>query len=294
MPYFLRYNTDSQEVPLGHFVDSTDGNTEETGLSIANTDIKLHKAGATTLASKHSGGGTHMSNGIYYAVFDATDTNTKGPMVAFVHVSGALAVRLECFVLDPVIYDALIGSDMLQADVQQIAGSSVSTTTAQLGVNVVKIENADATDQIRDSVVDDATRIDASALNTLSGHDPGETIMGATDLGTGGGLTSLASAANMSTLLSRIVGTLASGTHQPQSGDAYARLGTPAGASVSADIATISTIVALVNNWIQGKLEFQDDTPSVGYITMKLYDTGDSLLKTWVITKSSGNRAKAT
>jgi hypothetical protein len=27
---------------------------------------------------------------------------------------------------------------------------------------------------------------------------------------------------------------------------------------------------------------------------MKLYDTGDSLLKTWVFTKSSGNRAKAT
>lgn len=45
--------------------------------------------------------------------------------------------------------------------------------------------------------MDDATRIDASALNTLSGHDPGETIMGATDLGTGSGLTSLATAAEL-------------------------------------------------------------------------------------------------
>lgn len=43
------------------------------------------------------------------------------------------------------------------------------------------VEGSDATNQIRDSVVDDSTRIDASALNTLSGHDPGETIMGATD-----------------------------------------------------------------------------------------------------------------
>lgn len=41
------------------------------------------------------------------------------------------------------------------------------------------------------------------------------------------------------TLLSRIVGTLASGTHNAQSGDAYARLGAPAGASVSADVAAI-------------------------------------------------------
>lgn len=46
-------------------------------------------------------------------------------------------------------------------------------------------------------IVSDATRITAVALNTLSGHDPGETIMGATDLGTGSGLTSLASAANL-------------------------------------------------------------------------------------------------
>jgi hypothetical protein len=38
-------------------------------------------------------------------------------------------------------------------------------------------------------------------------------------------LTSYADSAGVTTLLSRIVGTLASGTHQPQSGDAYARIG---------------------------------------------------------------------
>ncbi len=36
-------------------------------------------------------------------------------------------------------------------------------------VNVTQIEGSDPTDQIRDSVVDDATRIDASALNTATG-----------------------------------------------------------------------------------------------------------------------------
>lgn len=40
-------------------------------------------------------------------------------------------------------------------------------------------------------------------------------------------------------LVDRIVGTLATGTHQPQSGDGFARLGAPAGASVSADIAAV-------------------------------------------------------
>ncbi len=197
MPYFLRYNTDSQEVPLGYFVDSSDGNTEETGLSIANTAIKLHKAGATSLANKNSGGATHMANGIYYVVLDATDTNTKGPMVIFVHVSGALAVRLECFVLDPVVYDSMIGSDLLQADVQQISGSAVSTSTAQLGVNTVNIGGSAAAGVITGAVLSDSTKIGGANLNTLASHDPGETIMGATDLGTGSGLTSLASASEL-------------------------------------------------------------------------------------------------
>jgi hypothetical protein len=102
----LRLSTASQEVPLGYFVDSTDGNTEEGALTIANTDIKLWKSGATTLANKNSGGATHISNGIYYAVLDATDTNTLGPMVIFVHIAGALTVRLECEVLPVLLYDA--------------------------------------------------------------------------------------------------------------------------------------------------------------------------------------------
>ncbi len=44
-------------------------------------------------------------------------------------------------------------------------------------------------------------------------------------------------------LASKVVGTLASGTHNPQSGDSYARLGAPAGASTSADIAAVLAAV---------------------------------------------------
>lgn len=106
----LRQSTASQEIPLGYFVDSTDGNTEETALSIANTDIKIWKTGATTLANKNSGGATHISNGVYYAVLDATDTDTIGPLRVFVHVSGALPVKVDCTVLDEAIYDQMFGT----------------------------------------------------------------------------------------------------------------------------------------------------------------------------------------
>jgi hypothetical protein len=125
----LRLSTASQEIPLGYFLDSTDGDTEETGLSIANTDIKLWKSGATTLANKNSGGATHISNGIYYAVLDATDTGTLGPMVVFVHVAGALAVRLECCVYPTNVYDALVaGTDWLPVTSLQ-ADFSISGAT---------------------------------------------------------------------------------------------------------------------------------------------------------------------
>lgn len=105
---FLRQSTASQEVLLGPFVDSTDGVTAETGLTIANTDIKVHKAGATTLANKNSGGATHISNGNYYAVFDATDTDTVGSGAIVVQVFGALAVRHNFTVLPATVYDAFI------------------------------------------------------------------------------------------------------------------------------------------------------------------------------------------
>lgn len=116
MTISLKQSTASQEIPLGYFVDSTDGNTEETALSIANTDIKLWKAGATTLANKNSGGATHISNGVYYAVLDATDTDTLGPLVIFVHVAGALPVRVECQVMLANVYEALVaGTEWLEA-----------------------------------------------------------------------------------------------------------------------------------------------------------------------------------
>lgn len=112
----LKQATASQEVPLGYFLDSTDGNTEETGLTIANTDIKLWKAGATSLANKNSGGATHMANGLYYAVLDATDTDTLGPLVIFVHVAGALPIRLECQVMLANVYESLVaGTEWLEA-----------------------------------------------------------------------------------------------------------------------------------------------------------------------------------
>lgn len=163
---FLRQSTASQEVILGPFLDDTDGKTAETGLTIANTDIKIWKTGGTTESDKNSGGATHIASGRYYAVLDATDTNTIGPLEVNVHVSGALPVKVRCCVLDEAVYDVMFGttspstyaggdtsgvttllsrigssltitSGRVNADVTHIATAAVNTNSAQLGVNVV-------------------------------------------------------------------------------------------------------------------------------------------------------------
>lgn len=131
----LRQSTASQEISLGQFLDDTDGNTEENGLTIANTDIKLRKSGATTLANKNSGGATNISNGVYTATLDATDTDTAGELEIYVHVAGALAVKVTFNVLTQTAYDAKYtgtffnydpATDSVLADVVSISGGSTA------------------------------------------------------------------------------------------------------------------------------------------------------------------------
>lgn len=158
----LRQSTASQEIPLGYFVDSTDGNTEKTGLTIANTDIKIWKTGATTLANKNSGGATHISNGIYYAVLDATDTDTIGPLVIFVHVSGALAVRLECNVLDEAVYDVKYGTT---APSTFAAGGNVNTSTISNNAITAASIASDAVTEIQSGL----STLDAAGVRSAVG-----------------------------------------------------------------------------------------------------------------------------
>lgn len=171
MTIYLKQSTASQEIPLGYFLDSVDGNTEETGLTINASDIKLWKAGATTLANKNSGGATHISNGVYYAVLDATDTDTLGSLVIFVHVAGALSVRLECVVLAANVYDSFIGNtDTLDVQVTGIgAGVITATSIASDAITAAKI----ATDAIdADALKADAATEIANAVATVASGSP--------------------------------------------------------------------------------------------------------------------------
>jgi hypothetical protein len=131
---FLKQSTTSQEILLGPFLDDTDGKTAETGLTIANTDIKLWKSGGTTESNKNSGGATHIASGRYYAVLDATDTDTVGLLEVSVSVSGALPVRRQFYVLEEAIYDALFGASA--AGYQVPIWSSAAATVNLSGTTI--------------------------------------------------------------------------------------------------------------------------------------------------------------
>lgn len=175
---FIRQSTASQEISLGQFLDSTDGNTEENGLTIANTDIKLRKGGTTTLASKNSGGATSISNGVYHATLDATDTNTLGLLEIYVHVAGALATKSSYVVLPPASYDALVtnGLNNLGGTAQtadHTAAIADIPTVAEF--NARTIPSADYFDPAADTVAN-VTLVATTTTNTdMRGTDGANT-----------------------------------------------------------------------------------------------------------------------
>jgi hypothetical protein len=179
MIIYLRYATDSQTRKLPPFVDSGDGDSEETGLTIANTDILIGKPGGTTLTAKHSGGATHISNGIYYATFDSSDSDTVGNGELYIHKAGALYAFATLIVLPAKVYDSLfLGSDNLEVDIVQLLGTAWLTPAVAGTPDVNAKTVADkagfslsvtppTASEVADAVLDEAKGEHAGFLATL-------------------------------------------------------------------------------------------------------------------------------
>lgn len=103
---FLRQST-SQIIRFGPFLDSTDGVTPETALTIAQADMQLSKDGATFAQKNASGNATHDTDGWYSTTLNVTDTATTGELKIQINVAGALPVWEKWFVLTASAYDAL-------------------------------------------------------------------------------------------------------------------------------------------------------------------------------------------
>jgi len=103
---FLRQST-SQVIRFGPFLDSTDGVTPETGLTIAQADMQLSKDGAAFAQKNASGNATHDTDGWYSTTLNTTDTDTAGVIELQINVTGSLPVWKTYFILTATAYDSL-------------------------------------------------------------------------------------------------------------------------------------------------------------------------------------------
>lgn len=126
----LRANT-AVDVLIGPFVDKTDGNTTEDGLTLTQAEIKLSKNGQALTQKTDATSAAFDDDGYYNCELDSTDTNTEGNLVLIVHQSAnALPVRHEYNVLAEAAWDSLYAAkDTGYMDVN-IKAVSEDTTAA--------------------------------------------------------------------------------------------------------------------------------------------------------------------
>ena len=122
-------------VVLGPFVDSTDGVTAETALTISQADVRLSKNAGTFAQVNESTSASHMENGYYFKALNTTDTNTLGRLTITVSEAGALPIRQEYEILPAHEFDAIFTTtigQMLRGVITWGTAQSATSTTLVL------------------------------------------------------------------------------------------------------------------------------------------------------------------
>lgn len=162
---YLKQST-SVTIVLGPFVDSTDGVTAETGLTISQADVRLSKNAGTFAQKNDTGSASHMENGYYACTLNTTDTNTLGHLTVAVAESGALPVWRHFLILPANVYDSLLSTDKLQVHLVETDNDVI--TAASIAANAIGASElaADAAGEIADAVWDEALSAHQSAGST--------------------------------------------------------------------------------------------------------------------------------
>ena len=111
---------------IGPFLDSTDGITAETGLTISQADVRLSKNGGNIAQKNEASACTHDELGYYDCDVDATDTATLGRLLLAVSESGACPVWHEYMVVTANIYDSLCSTEHFDVNVAEISDDSAA------------------------------------------------------------------------------------------------------------------------------------------------------------------------
>jgi hypothetical protein len=124
---FLKQST-AVTPKVGPFLDSTDGVTAETGLTLSQSDCILFKNHGAGAQKNDTNAATHDTGGMYGVPLNTTDTNTVGPLQLLISESGALPVWETWYVLPANVFDSLQGTDLLDISLVQMNGSTTPVT----------------------------------------------------------------------------------------------------------------------------------------------------------------------
>ena len=278
---FLRQST-SQVVRFGPFLDSTDFITAETALTIAQADMQLSKDGGAFAQKNATGNATHDADGWYSTTLNTTDTNTVGELYLQVVVTGSIPVWVRWWVIEEAVYDAMYGASAAGPLQSTTAGRTLDVTaTGAAGIDWGNVENpttavdlsgtdiqlCDTTTTVTNQVTADVTAVsgDTTAANNLeadydgTGYNKSNSTIGTcttnTDMrGTDSAYTGTPPTAEAiadavldeDMTAHQTTGTLGQAIGDPGANTKtlYAALIDDAtGASVTADVATVDTVV---------------------------------------------------
>jgi hypothetical protein len=231
----LRQST-AVDVLIGPFVDSSNGDDEEGGLTIAQADVRLSKNGQTAAQKNDNTTCAHDADGFYNCELDATDTNTVGQLTLYVHVAGALCVRHDFQVVEENVYDAYFVASATGGT--DLAAILVDTgTTLQGELDAVQADTEDIQSRLPAALV--GGRIDANT-GAISGDATAADNLEAALDGTGGVTITAALTGNVTGNLSGSVGSVTGNVGGNVTGS-VGSLATQAKADVNAEVDTALT-----------------------------------------------------
>lgn len=162
-------------VPVGPFVDVTDGYTMETGVDISAADsAAILKNGASSVVDVSSNTFTAITgmDGMYNLSLTASNLDTEGRLVVVIEdVSLCRPVKQEIMVVNANVWDSLYaeaGTDYLQVDALQFNGNATSgllTGATALKADMTLISGSSGA----------ADNLEAGALGVVTGAVSGST-----------------------------------------------------------------------------------------------------------------------
>lgn len=175
---YLRQST-AATIKIGPFLDSGNGITPKTALTLSQADIRLSKNGAAFAQKNESSAAVHDENGWYAVALNATDTDTLGRLQVAVNEAGAIPVEHESCVLSAHGYDELtFGQNPIdftytltsdQPPYSPISGATIRITTDIAGLNTVWTGTTDVVGVAR-NLCGELPRLTAATYHFFRSH----------------------------------------------------------------------------------------------------------------------------